>query len=157
MRRLALGLGIGTAAVGVVALVMWRLASSTTPADSATPTAGTPPPAIEAPAAAAAAPRPQAGLTERSPDATAKRDETAPATADAQKPARPAAGGPTKTAPRRSGGGWSSNPLAPSNQRPVMVHEPAAGGAPAPAPAPDCAHPFFVDSEGIKRLRPECM
>jgi len=28
---------------------------------------------------------------------------------------------------------------------------------PARAPAPDCAHPFFVDSDGIKRFRPECM
>jgi hypothetical protein len=36
---------------------------------------------------------------------------------------------------------------------------PAAAPAVAPAaePRPDCAHPFFVDSDGIKKYRPECM
>jgi tRNA A-37 threonylcarbamoyl transferase component Bud32 len=32
---------------------------------------------------------------------------------------------------------------------------PAALAVPA-SPAPDCAHPFFVDADGIKKFRPEC-
>jgi len=33
----------------------------------------------------------------------------------------------------------------------------AAPAAEAPAPAADCTPPFFVDADGIKRFRPECM
>jgi hypothetical protein len=42
------------------------------------------------------------------------------------------------------------------------VREPAPAAAPAEPPAkarsaPDCAHPFFIDDNGIKKFRPECM
>jgi serine/threonine-protein kinase len=41
-------------------------------------------------------------------------------------------------------------------RRAPRVEEPAAE-APTPPPAPDCTHPFFVDADGIKKFRPECM
>jgi serine/threonine-protein kinase len=33
----------------------------------------------------------------------------------------------------------------------------AAAASAAPAAKPDCAYPMFIDSDGIKRFRPECM
>jgi serine/threonine-protein kinase len=41
-------------------------------------------------------------------------------------------------------------------KRPARVTASAAE-APAPPAAPDCTHPFFVDGDGIKKFRPECM
>jgi hypothetical protein len=47
--------------------------------------------------------------------------------------------------------------------RPEKSGSKRAARAPAPAaeapapPAPDCTHPFFVDGDGIKKFRPECM
>ncbi|HET9957045.1 MAG TPA: hypothetical protein VFQ61_21260, partial [Polyangiaceae bacterium] len=35
--------------------------------------------------------------------------------------------------------------------------KPAATPAPVPEKRPACDHPFFVDSDGIKKIRPECM
>jgi len=94
---------------------------------------------------------PPARLTTASPDATARPsvEESAPSPAPAARAARPAGEGPMKTTAKRM------QPRAPVASPPA----PAAGGAPAPAPVPahDCAHPFFVDSDGIKRFRPECM
>ena len=53
-------------------------------------------------------------------------------------------------------------PRAPKSGARKVVHEPApipaAVEAPPPRdPAPDCAHPFFIDANGIKKVRPECL
>jgi serine/threonine-protein kinase len=40
--------------------------------------------------------------------------------------------------------------------QPAAADAPAVP-APAPAPVPDCQPPFFIDADGIKRFRPECM
>jgi hypothetical protein len=41
-------------------------------------------------------------------------------------------------------------------KRPLREVPPAAD-TPAVPRAPDCTHPFFVDGDGIKKFRPECM
>ncbi len=43
-----------------------------------------------------------------------------------------------------------SRPLGKRLSRPAAVAEPVG-------PAPDCTHPFFVDTDGIKKFRPECL
>jgi tRNA A-37 threonylcarbamoyl transferase component Bud32 len=106
------------------------------------------------PAPVAPAARAQTNLTATSPDATTRPDEGATSTADAPKTLRPGAGAAKPTTRRMPGHILGM----PTNPPPVLVAPvPATGGAPARAPAPDCAHPFFVDSDGIKRFRPECM
>jgi hypothetical protein len=40
------------------------------------------------------------------------------------------------------------------SRHPARVTAPAPT---APPPAPDCTHPFFVDGDGIKKFRPECL
>ena len=52
---------------------------------------------------------------------------------------------------RRSGRHRRASPLQSRRQRP---RRPRGGRAGA---GTDCAHPFFVDADGIKRFRPECM
>jgi tRNA A-37 threonylcarbamoyl transferase component Bud32 len=103
-------------------------------------------PAAPSMAAAARAAKPQTNLAATTPDATVRPEDSAPAVeAAGAKPAHPgaAAKGPSKRTPRGSG-------VAPG---------PAAAPLPATSHAPpaDCAHPFFVGSDGIKRFRPECM
>jgi hypothetical protein len=145
-RRLAVMLGVSVAVVSLLALAAWRAgitrrAEPTAPGEVASPT-------IQTPAPATAATKQPTSLTATSPDATVRAEDPATAAAEA-KPIHP--GTPKATSRRPAGGA------------PVVVAHPAAapaaGGAPAPAPAapPDCAHPFFVDSDGIKKFRPECM
>ena len=46
------------------------------------------------------------------------------------------------------------------SKHPARATAPAAAPTAPPAPppaAPDCTHPFFVDGDGIKKYRPECM
>ena len=155
-RRLALfGVIGGMTLMAVAALAAWQLGAFTRPAN---PGASAPPPQqIAAPIPVAPMPRPQASLTATSPDATARADEGVPA-APGVRPARASGDGAnantTKAATRRP------QPRSAAAAPPVAAPPgPAAGGAPAAAPAPahDCAHPFFVDADGIKRFRPECM
>jgi hypothetical protein len=128
-----------TVAVVMFGLLTWRLLHSI----------GEERPESAVPAAAVAAPIPtpatkaQTNLTAAtSPDATASANEpTAPA--PATKPAR--ATGARATLKRSQ----------PASAAPAAAPAPTTGGP--PAPADDCDHPFFVDSNGIKRFRPECM
>jgi tRNA A-37 threonylcarbamoyl transferase component Bud32 len=41
--------------------------------------------------------------------------------------------------------------------QPTATDAPTVPAAAVPAPAPDCQPPFFIDADGIKRFRPECM
>jgi serine/threonine-protein kinase len=151
-RRLALAAGAGAAALAVIAFAAWRSGSAPTETDAVAGAAKDLAPA----ASAAPAAKPQTSLTATSPDGKATPDETAAAATTAgPKPTR--AVGIVKPAPRRlpAGAGAPAPVAAPSSSHPGGAPS-AAGGAPAPA-APDCAHPFFVDSDGIKRFRPECM
>jgi serine/threonine-protein kinase len=71
-------------------------------------------------------------------DISLRPNVQAPATAEAK--AAPARG------PVRGG--------RPIVGRPVTTAAPAA--SPATPPKPDCSSPFFLDADGIKRVRPEC-
>jgi eukaryotic-like serine/threonine-protein kinase len=42
-------------------------------------------------------------------------------------------------------------------KHPARVTAPVTAPPATPPPAPDCTHPFFVDGDGIKKFRPECM
>src|SRR5262245_30253632 len=151
-RKFVIGAVFG-AVVGVALVLAARgKGKDMAPARAVAPAASSPAPAT--PAAVAPAAKAPTNLTATSPDATTRPDEGTATAADTQKTARPAAGGAAKPATKRPAGHVLGMPI---NPPPVIVHEPATGGAPARAPAPDCAHPFFVDSEGIKRFRPECM
>jgi serine/threonine-protein kinase len=158
-RRLALAAGAGLAALALVAIAAWR--SGSAPADAeASARAAKGAATAPAPAAAIApAPKPQTNLTATSPDAKATPDETAASAAAAgPKPARAVAAGGARSGPKRlqTGGGATAPAAAPAPAASHPAGAPPAGGG-APLPAPDCAHPFFVDSDGIKRFRPECM
>jgi hypothetical protein len=94
-----------------------------------------------------------AGRRERAPRRPVAEQPATPATLNvpvaAPSPAKPPAPEPDRGA-------------RPRVEKPVAKHvvvRPAAAPAVAPAaePRPDCAHPFFVDSDGIKKYRPECM
>ena len=150
-RRLAIGAAVGAALIVVLALAVRRNSDGPAPAAAVAPVTSSP--AATTPTQVAPAAKPQTNLTATSPDATARPDEGATAAAGAPKPARPGAGSTARPATRRPAGHVSGMPI---NPPPVVIPAPAAGGAPAHAPAPDCAHPFFVDSDGIKRFRPEC-
>jgi len=149
-RRLALAVIAGAGLIGFAGLGFWRSGAVTKAAESVAPAAAPTSP-IAAPAPAPAGP--QTHLTAKSPDAMARPEESTPAPAAGPRAAKPG-GGVAKAALRRP------QPVtAPAKPGGAAGPAPAAGGAPAPVPAPvhDCAHPFFVDSEGIKRFRPECM
>jgi serine/threonine-protein kinase len=153
-RRYRFVIGAAVAATMIVALAFAarRKGGETAPASAVAPAASSQ--ATATPAAAAPAAKERTNLTATSPDATTLPDEGTSATADAPKPPRTGAGGAAKPATRRPAGHVLGMPV---NPPPVVVPAPAAGGAPARAPAADCAHPFFVDSDGIKKFRPECM
>jgi serine/threonine-protein kinase len=59
---------------------------------------------------------------------------------------------PRTVDPRASGAGRLA-----AKRPPRAVAPPAATGSARPDPARDCDHPFFVDADGIKKFRPECM
>jgi serine/threonine-protein kinase len=91
--------------------------------------------APSAPSAAAGAARPEVAGGDTPAIHT---PEAAPAPASEERPRAPKAG------PRK------------------VAHEPAPApaaveAAPPRDPAPDCAHPFFIDANGIKKFRPECL
>jgi tRNA A-37 threonylcarbamoyl transferase component Bud32 len=138
--RLVVGLTAGLALTAAVAVAAWRTSAVQAPAAPA------PPIAAPAPATPAPASPPATSLTATSPDATARSDEGGRAIDGARPPRPGAAKAPTRRPLAR---GF----VAPS---PSAAVAPAEPGAPAPPPVPDCAHPFFVDAEGIKRVRPEC-
>ncbi len=140
--RLALGVAAVVALIAVVAVASWRRGAASPPAQSVIPAAAPAP--IAAPVAPA---KPEAILAPTSPDAIAPRNEATTPAAAGPRPSRPAAARATTKRPP------PSDLAAP--EQPAAVPEPAAGGA--PAPAHDCAHPFYVDAKGIKRFRPECM
>ena len=136
-KRLVLFVGLGVSALAGIGLAASRLSSDGIHAGS---TAS----AVAAPVATAAA-KPVTNLTATtSPDAMAKPDEPAALPVPVAKPAR-ASGAARAALKRLQAVGSPAEPAA----------VPAAPAA--PAPAADCAHPFFVDSNGIKRFRPECM
>jgi tRNA A-37 threonylcarbamoyl transferase component Bud32 len=147
-KRLATIVGVSAGAAALIGVAAWRLAAERTTVESAAP--GVVAPTV-APAPVAAPNGPLTNLTATSPDATAKADEPTAAAAPAAKPARPT-GATGRAALKRPPPASASAEPAPS---PASAALPAAGGS--PAPAADCAHPFFVDSNGIKRFRPECM
>ena len=149
--RFVIGAAVGATLIVVVAFAARRYGGDAAPAPTVAPVTSSPATATPAPVAPAA--RAQTNLTATSPDATTRPDEGAATTADAAKTPRPGAGA-AKPTTRRPAGHVLGMPL---NPPPVLVPAPATGGAPARAPAPDCAHPFFVDSDGIKKFRPECM
>jgi serine/threonine-protein kinase len=66
-------------------------------------------------------------------------------------PAPPAPERPPVPEPDRAA---RPRPEKPAGKR---VARPTAVPVAAPAPVRDCTHPFFVDSDGIKKYRPECM
>ena len=152
-RPFVIGGVVGFVALTVVLVFAARRSGGDRAPATLTPAASSPATATPAPAPAAKA---QTNLTATSPDAQTKTDEGATAATEAQKTTpRPGAGGGTKPATRRTSGHFLG---IPTNPPPVQVAPvPATGGVPARAPAPDCAHPFFVDSDGIKRFRPDCM
>jgi serine/threonine-protein kinase len=89
-----------------------------------------------------------------------------------QPPPAPAPPGPPEAAPRptaapaelgvrpaRDGKPRAARPAARRAPPPAAADSaavPASASAPA-APAADCTPPFFIDADGIKRFRPECM
>jgi hypothetical protein len=143
--RLALGVVAVVGLIAVVAIAAWRRGAASPPAQSVAPAAAPAP--IAAPVPAAAPAKHEATVTPTSPDAIAPRNEAATPT---PRPSRPAAGGAARATAKRP----PPTDLA-APEPPAAIPTPAAGGA--PAPAHDCAHPFYVDADGIKRFRPECM
>jgi len=143
-RRLAVIVAVTASVASLIALAAWRAGVTKRGEPTRTEVASPAPPV---PARATPAAKPQTNLTATSPDATARPEDHAQPAAAESRPLRPATA--KGTSKRPPGGG------------PAAVAHPApeTGGAPAPASAAptDCAHPFFVDSDGIKRLRPECM
>jgi len=145
-KRLVLFVGLGVSALAGIGFAASRLSPDGTQAGSAASAVGAPAPTAAAVVPAPAA-KPVTNLTATtSPDAMAGPDEPAAVPAPAVKPAR--ASGARTTMKRAQPVGSPAEPAA-------APAAPATGGA--PAPAADCAHPFFVDSNGIKRFRPECM
>jgi hypothetical protein len=149
-RRLAVGLAAGAGLLAGVGFAIWRSQVVTQPAAAVAPAA----PAAAIPSAAPApAIANQANLTATSPDATVRPDEPTPTQAapTAPRPSRPA-GGVAKVSTKRVPAAAEPHDKAalPAAEAP----NPAPGKAGPPA---DCAHPFFVDTDGIKRFRPECM
>jgi serine/threonine-protein kinase len=142
--RLALGVAAVVGLIAVVAIAAWRRSATPPPAQAVVPVAPAP---IAVPAPAAAPAKTEASLPPTSPDAIAPRNEAA---APGPRPSRPTAGGAARATAKRT----PRTDLA-APEPPAAVPAPAAGGA--PAPAHDCAHPFYVDADGIKRFRPECM
>ena len=145
-RRLALGVIGGAVLTGVAAVAAWRSGALSRRAEHAAPA---PPAQIATPAP----PPPPANPTAAPPAATTGPGEGAPANAAGLRAVRAGGDGALKAAAKRS------QPRGPSAAPPaaVLPAAPAASPAPPAAPAHDCAHPFFVDADGIKRFRPECM
>jgi hypothetical protein len=142
LRLLAI-LGASAGVAALVGLVISRVTGEKAAAESVATAARTAAP-IAAPAAPVA--KPHTNLAATSPDATPSPEEPAAAV----KPSRPS-GGAARAIMRRSQSAGTAS-AAPAS---APAETPAASAA--PAPASDCAHPFFVDSNGIKRFRPECM
>jgi len=151
-RRLAVGVAAGVGLIGLAALGVWRSGALKNAVEPAAPNAPSRPSANAAPAPSAPSPGPQTNLAATSPDATARPENGEAVPAAGPRAVRPS-GGLAKTALKRP------QPVAaqPANGRAAASPAPAADGAAAPAPGHDCAHPFFVDADGIKRFRPECM
>jgi len=150
-RRWALIGGVTASVIALLAVVIWRVAGGAPEAESA-PSAAAARPGVGALAPPAPAPKPQTNLTATSPDATAKPDETAATPAAAPRAPRPSGAAAAKMTAKRL-----QPAAAPSGGAPPAADvalPPATSPAPPP---PDCAHPFFVDKDGIKRFRPECM
>jgi serine/threonine-protein kinase len=84
----------------------------------------------------------------------------APAAVGAAPPApAPLPATPTTPTPP-AGGDRIAHPhgeKAASRRSPRAVAPTVEAASPAPVAPPDCAHPFFIDGGGIKKLRPECM
>jgi len=148
-RRRATIIGVSVGAVALIGVAAARLTAERTAVESVAPTAAAAQTAVPAPAAAVTTP--PTNLTATSPDATAKHDEPTAAAAPTTKPARPTGAGTRAALKRAQAAGVSAEPTP----APAGTNVPAEGGS--PAPAADCAHPFFVDANGIKRFRPECM
>jgi len=149
-RRLAVGLAAGAGLLAGVGFAIWKSRVVTQPAAAVAP-------AASATATPSAPPVPtmanQTNLTATSPDATVRADETTPTPAPptAPRPSRPA-GGVAKASTKR----MPAAAEGPAKTAPAATDSPSPAPAKA-APAADCAHPFFVDRDGIKRFRPECM
>ncbi len=140
---------------GIVALAAWRLhnrSAATAPTASAAalrPVA--PAPSAGSPAAEATAAEPSPSGTEAAAQTEPAESAEAPASAESAEPAPPA---PTA-------------PVVAAKPHPVVVRHHAATGAvkksgssaktKAKAKENSCDSPFYVDSKGIKHIRPECM
>jgi hypothetical protein len=85
-------------------------------------------------------------LVETAPLAPAPAPPTPASAAPAARAAETAVEAPR---PERS----PAAPRVPGRRAP----RPTSSANPPVPPPPDCAHPFFVDGDGIKRFRPECL
>jgi tRNA A-37 threonylcarbamoyl transferase component Bud32 len=153
-RRVLLFAAASGVVAGVVAILGALGAWSETTALRGRPSSATvaPPGGGDAPAVTAS-PRPgqPVELT-----ATGLRAEE-PASAGVASPAEDLS--PRDERARESGAGAAAGRAARAARfkRAVAAPVPAAGaGAPGASPD-DCRHPFFVDADGIKKFRPECM
>jgi serine/threonine-protein kinase len=126
-------------ATGTIAFAAWRLFGHSVDLREAETTVR----GAAATSAVAPAAKPATNLTATSPDATVRAEE--PPTAEAVGVKAPHAAPAARAAGKRS------------PARGAVAAPPPAAAPPAAAPPADCAHPFFVGSDGIKRFRPECM
>jgi len=81
-----------------------------------------------------------------------------PAPTSAPGPAAPAAAAGALLSP--AAGEENAPPRverAVSKRQPRAIARAVDAAPPTQNVAPDCAHPFFIDGEGIKKFRPECM
>jgi len=138
-RRVVLGM-TGGAAIAAFVLVAWQSGVLSRGRHTGPIAAPAPLPALPAPTAPPPIAPPPIATTPEEPQRAA-----AP-TAVAGRPERDGRVRTARTATRRA---------APA---PAAADAPAAAPTPAAAsPAPDCTPPFFIDADGIKRFRPECM
>jgi eukaryotic-like serine/threonine-protein kinase len=140
-RRVLLG-ALGGVAIAAAALGAWQSGVLSRGREAQPVAAPAPPPA--APAEIVPPSEPPA---ER---AAPPADDTPAPPAPAARAVRDGRAGPTRFVAKRA-----VPPAAPTPSPPAAV--PAEAVVPAAKPAPDCKHPFFVDADGIKRFRPECM
>jgi serine/threonine-protein kinase len=131
--------GIGAAVlvaiimIALVAVAGWRISLGRA-RQAAPAVTGTEAPSGPAPGAPAGAERRASGAPAREAEAAA----AAPIEAPEEKPR-------------------AAKPMARRASREPGALPAAVEAAPPARSAPDCAHPFFIDDNGIKKLRPECM
>jgi serine/threonine protein kinase len=156
-RRLIVLAAAGATFTVLLLLGAWRsgiFARGDSPPLELSPMVRSPPPASSAtptPRAPVAPPTPDQRLVGHDVPQTAGR--TAKGMDAAPQPAARPAAHPAVT--RRKSRDLAASSTAKRQER-VMAPPPAATASPPPPPN-DCDRPFFVDADGIKKFRPECM